>query len=217
MQGNGGRRGGARKVRARVSGRKQHRNDFAGVVGRGNTDPPRVIFTPWNQVVVAASIVGGNAASNKCLTFVDLHKFFTTQCGIPDTTVIQYRMIKLAAWHQTPNGEINNVIRIRFLDLLQVYASCGVNYTLAQVEDHGTLTRLANAQYVWPRTHQSASFSGVSTGIYARLTLASSANVLLQHHILWRFAGTSGFTDPIDRLFHQEEEYESDELSFLDG
>jgi hypothetical protein len=123
---------------------------------------------------------------------------FRIQSGLPSSVEFGLRIVSMQVWHLVPNGELNNLVRVRFFSLIEGTASCSLTDTLAQVEDQGTIVRNASAKFVWPKTHSSNTFPSVSTRIFSRLTLGAGQNVLVHLHLLWKFYGTS------TSLFNQE-------------
>jgi hypothetical protein len=211
--------------------RAQHRVDFAGSARRGVTDPPRVVRTPWNSLVIASLVVGENAASNLCVTPDVIRKWFTTQSfGSEVTFAGQLRIQSAQVWHIIPNGELNNEVRCRFNTLIPV----GVNANdpavcsrsaLSSQEDFGTPARNATVRFVWPRTHQDVVFQFDDPYIIFRITLGPNQQVLAHTRILWRYFGgssnvryhvTDGIQiDELSRLFYSDLQLESEDCDVI--
>lgn len=193
----GARRGGANN-RLRAELRREHRADFRGLNLRGRSDPNRVLFTPWNTITISSLLVGTSTASNVCVTLADLHAQFSLQTGIA-AAKLEYRVLSNQAWHITPNGELNNRVRVRYFGLLRSLDVCGVANVLSQQEDFGTPSRNATVRFIWPRTHSSNAFSQDSTAIVMRYTLNASQQLLIHTMVLWRpVGGASTITDVTD-------------------
>lgn len=197
-----GRRG---TIRGVLRGRKnEERAAYRGIVSRPSYIPPRVLYTPWNSLVVSWQVVGATSASNVCLDFFNnLAPAFRAQCGLPTSVDVGLRLESLQVWHLVPNGELNNVIRVRFMSLIEGITACSLTDTLAQVEDNGTIVRNASAKFVWPKTHSSNTFPSSSTRIFARLTLGAAQTVLVHAKILWKFYGTATtlMNEPFNQMF----------------
>lgn len=191
----GRRRGrGSQSLRVRASLRHQNRADFAGFTPHGRTDPPRVLLTPWNSLVISTLITAGTTAGNTCLSMTDIAGFFRAQTGLPISTNFSLRLMSAQCWHIVPNGELNNQIKVRFYSLLQTTAACAITYALAQVEDFGTPARNATAKFIWPKTHSSNVYDSNSNIIPIRFTTLPSQQILLHTTILWRFYGSATTT-----------------------
>jgi hypothetical protein len=203
MNNNGLRSARGRKRRGGIQRGMSRKNDdraaYRGIVFRPSYIPPRVLYTPWNSLVLSWEVAGAPAASNRCLSIsADLVPAFRIQSGLPSSVEFGLRIVSMQVWHLVPNGELNNLVRVRFFSLIEGTASCSLTDTLAQVEDQGTIVRNASAKFVWPKTHSSNTFPSVSTRIFSRLTLGAGQNVLVHLHLLWKFYGTS------TSLFNQE-------------
>lgn len=186
-------RGGSLSNRLRTSLRHQNRADFAGFVPNGRIDPPRVLLTPWNTMVLSTLITGATSAGNTCLSMTDISGLIRTQTGMPSTVIFSLRLLSAQCWHIVPNGELNNQIRVRFFSLLQptTNTTCSITYTLAQIEDYGTPARNATAKFIWPKTHSSNVFNSDSNLIPIRFTTSPSQQILLHITLLWRFNGAA--------------------------
>jgi hypothetical protein len=203
MNNNGLRGARGRKRRGGIQRGMSRKNDdraaYRGIVSRPSYIPPRVLYTPWNSLVLSWEVAGATAATNKCLTIAnDLVPAFRIQAGIPAAVEFGMRIVSMQAWHLIPNGELNNLVRVRFFSLIEGITACALTDTLAQVEDQGTIVRNASAKFVWPKTHSSNTFPSTSTRVFARLTLGAGQHVLVHLHLLWKFYGTS------TSLFNQE-------------
>jgi hypothetical protein len=203
MNNNGLRSARGRKRRGGIQRGMSRKNDdraaYRGIVSRPSYIPPRVLYTPWNSLVLSWEVAGAPAASNRCLSIsADLVPAFRIQSGLPSSVEFGLRIVSMQVWHLVPNGELNNLVRVRFFSLIEGTASCSLTDTLAQVEDQGTIVRNASAKFVWSKTHSSNTFPSVSTRIFSRLTLGAGQNVLVHLHLLWKFYGTS------TSLFNQE-------------
>lgn len=196
----------------RLTNRFVDRAAYRGLVPMPSFIPPRVLYTPWNSLVVSWQVVGTATASNRCLDFfADLTPAFRAQCGLPASVDVGYRLVGLQVWHLVPNGELNNIVRVRFMSLIEGITACSLTDTLAQVEDNGTIVRNASAKFVWPKTHSSNTFPSSSTRIFARLTLGAAQTVLVHATILWKFFGSSA------NLFnHDSFDHMFDSLSLID-
>lgn len=188
------RRGGSRrrgqKVRNNVSTKQQHRADYRGIIANARFDPPRVLSTPWNNLVVSWTFTGGTSASNQCFDFfTNLAPAMRAQSGLPASVDFGVRLESLQMWHLVPNGELNNVVRVRFMSLIEGITACSLTDTLAALEDYGTPTRPASVKFVWPKTHFSNTFPSSSTRIFARATYGASQQILIHAKILWKFFG----------------------------
>lgn len=193
VRSNRGRRRGRGAVsnKMRASLRHQNRADFAGFTPIGRNDPPRVLLTPWNSLVLSTLVTAGTTAGNTCLSMTDIANLFRSQTGLPTTVLFSMRLISSQCWHIVPNGELNNQIRVRFYSLLQTTGTCAITYALAQIEDFGTPARNATAKFIWPKTHASNVFNSDSNVIPIRFTTLASQQILLHLNILWRFNGSA--------------------------
>lgn len=196
VRSNRGRRRGRGAVsnKMRASLRHQNRADFAGFTPHGRTDPPRVLLTPWNSLVLSTLITGPSSAGNTCLSITDIATLFRMQTGLPVTVAFSLRLISSQCWHIVPNGELNNQVKVRFYSLLQTTGTCAITYALAQIEDYGTPARNATAKFIWPKTHASNVFNFDSNVIPIRFTTLPSQQILLHLSILWRFNGSATTT-----------------------
>lgn len=187
----GGNRRRSNKVSSAVSNKRHNRDNYRGIIANAHFDPPRVLATPWNQLVVSWKFIGGTSASNQCFDFfTDLAPAMRAQCGLPNID-IGYRIESLQVWHLAPNGEVNNVVRVRFMSLIEGITACSVSDTIAALEDYGTPVRPASVKFIWPKTHFSNTFPSSSTRIIARATYGPSQQLLLHAKILWKFVGST--------------------------
>lgn len=178
-------------IRMRNAAKREHQLDFRGLTPHGRSDPPRALLNPWNQITLVSLVIGGSDLTNKCITIADCDQFLRNQIGATTQFSRAFRIVEAQAWHIIPNGELNNVVRVRFYSLINETTSCDTIKVLSQVEDYGTPARNATAKFIWPRTHSSNVFGGTSTEVVLRLTLEPSQQVLLHIRAMWRGAGGS--------------------------
>lgn len=186
-------RGRGNRLRNRLQNpRKQHIADYRGIVALARFDPPRVLSTPWNQLVTTFRYTNGTSAANHCFSVADLAIAFRTQCGLPTSVNVGFRIMSAQVWHLTPNGELNNIVRVRFMSLIEGITACDLTDTLAQLEDYGTPTRPASVKFIWPKTHSSNTFSSISNRIFMRTTNGAAQVILIHVSVLWKFYGDAG-------------------------
>jgi len=187
MRRNRGRNGGRANVPRNMLSPRHVHYDMYGYVPRGPQDPPRVLLTPWNSIVLSTTLIGGATASSACVTYANLLTYFTAQTALSGS--INFRIARASVWQQVPSGEINNQVTARFFDLSASATGCSITDTLSHQIDHGTPARLANVHYVWPKFMQQLSHSATSATPFMRVTLLSAQQVLLHIHCLWRGSG----------------------------
>lgn len=193
--------------------RKQHGLDYRGIVARGRTDPPRVLFTPWNNLTLTFTYTNStSAAVNKCFDFfTDIKNAFAGQSGLSTTAIdIGVRIMSAQFWHIATEAPINNVVRARFYSLIEGINTCGITDTLAQIQDYGDKMRNATAKFVWPRTHSSNTYPISSTRIWSRITTGIGQTILCHVQVLWKFNGSTSISQasgPMteELLFNQEQ------------
>lgn len=223
MRGRGGSRRKSRvQNQVRKTVRAEHQRDYRGVLAAGRADPGRVLLNPWNTITLSTIILGTASPTNTCLTIDKMHAFFLSQTGI--TTINNaYRIISAKLWHLVPNGEVNNVLRVRFYSFIDAASSCDLIRTLASVEDYGTPARHAVVSFTWPKVHQSAVKSYADTSQVLRLAQQSNQQTYMQLTVLWKPLGAASSVykdgvitrDPVSELHNDESDVLSPSLSQL--
>lgn len=159
-----------------------------GLAPRGNFDPPRIVATPWNSLVVSLQLEGTTEAKIKCLGTTELLNAFALQTGTTGTR-IDFRIVSAQVWHLIPNGEINNSLNVRFFSSRGPTEACGTNYCISQQLDAGTLTRPATVKFVWPLAESSFPLPSISAQNILSVNLGISQTVLVHLRVLWRSQG----------------------------
>jgi hypothetical protein len=188
-----GRRPPAVVNRVRRRGRSQrieHLADFRGLTVRGSADPPRVILSPWNSLVVVWLQVNGASPTNECVTNADIAAHMKTQLGISSFTgEFIFRIERADLWHIIPNGELNNEVQCDFMGLIDPSSACDSPIPLAAITDYGTPALNAHVHFIWPRTHASIASRSIYTNPVIRMQMRASQQILVHMHILYNFPG----------------------------
>jgi hypothetical protein len=162
--------------------RRTRRGPQMNSILRGNTfrvnpDPPSTVDRPWNSVVLSFNAA---AAGNISVTVV--RDAFRAQVGAGTTTpAIEFRFIQLRAWELSG---ANLGVQIYDLD------SSSFEPHRTQHDEPGR-NHWATCGLQWAVNQQMNTFDDSSlTNIAAVSTSATTANILVHLHILWRFSGT---------------------------
>jgi len=159
-----------------------------GIAPRGNSDPPRVLTSPWNKVVVVSEIVGADPQKAKCYSVTDLLNSWAVQLGVTVTRV-DFRIESVQLWHLVPNGELNNSVSARFFSTRGPSGICGTNFTLSQQSDMGTPARNATVKYIWPLAESAFPVPSITAQPIFWVDLLPSQHILAHVHVLWRAQG----------------------------
>jgi hypothetical protein len=182
--------------------RRNKRADFSGTVLRNRFNPPRVLFTPWYQLVVAYEPAPPSAADNLCIDLTTIVDSLSRQLGISPSVAqsFVFRFSSVRVWHLSPVGESNNVVRVRFYSLIETGTTCTLNQVMQQVEDFGSIVQNANVGFEWPLTHQAVvlGIAGQGTRNIIRITREPMQQVLIHFNLLFRFPGSANFGDSSD-------------------
>lgn len=165
----------------------QLRRENHGFAPRGSFDPPRIIATPWNSLVLA----GLSSATDAGVTQTTVNTLITllkSQLGIApaDTTPYLIRFQRLDMW-STTQDTVSGTSSFGMLpsDLLDG----GHNQTW--LEDRGTTARPAHLHWVWSASQQTRVFDSSVEGNSIVYSTDHAANWTwnVHVHILWRFKG----------------------------
>jgi len=169
--------------------RLEHRADFRGLVVRGSADPPRVVLSPWNSLVVSWLQTNGTTPADVCVTVANVFANMKAQLGITSafTGDLVFRFQRADLWHIIPNGELNNEVVCSFRGLIEPSTTCGVELPLATLSDYGTPARNANVHFIWPRTHSSVALISSNNFPVLDLSMRASQQVLIHFHLLYNF------------------------------
>lgn len=189
-----GRRGRGRGTTAKVfTTRKnfvtprQQRRDLEGFSPRGQFDPPRVIATPWNSLVLAGLSAAPEAGSTTT-TVSTLATLLKSQLGIPTSAEVPFlmRFLRVDIWN-TVTDTVNGVTSIALLPE-------DFNYQGAQrqwIEDRGTVARPGHCHWVWSRSESLKVYHSVDRASSIIFSVDHGANYTwtVHVHVLWRPAG----------------------------
>lgn len=165
----------------------QNRRDFSGYSPQGPFDPPRIIATPWNTIVLAGLSAAPDAGVTET-TISQLTTLLKSQIGIPTAADIPFlfRFMRVSIW-STLTDTINGVQSLG----LQASDLNSGGSTRAWIEDRGTVARPSHCHWVWSRAESLITFNSSSQGntIIFRVDHGVNYSWNLHVHMLWRPAG----------------------------
>lgn len=183
------RRGGRRARGSRFATRGQLRSEIQGSVPRGTFDPPVVVTSPWNSLVVSATSSFETSGYSQ-LKISDVIVAIQTQLGFNSTQKMYIRFSRLDVWTSVSDAVIGPLsFAIEPADLLSAHIT---RVTYRQwLEDIGTQARPAHCHYIWSRAEQQVVFASDSDGAIIILNIDHGANFSCYWHIhvLWRVYG----------------------------
>lgn len=167
----------------------QLRRDNQGMFPRGRFDPPRVVVTPWNSIVLAA-LSTPSAAGSYSYNVTSIATLFRNQVGAPNTLNINFRVQRVDMW-TTPGDVIQNTALNFGLRPSSLVGPDADDDVFPWVEDFGTTARPAHLHFVWPISHQNRIFvsneSGNTVVFHVDTPVVQSFSVHI--HLLWRISG----------------------------
>lgn len=165
----------------------QNRRELSGYSPQGPFDPPRVIATPWNTIVLAglsAAIEPGITST----TVAQLAVLLKSQIGIPTAAEVPFlfRFMRIGIW-STITDTVNGV---QSLALLPADLNRGGSVR-AWIEDRGTIARPSHCHWVWSRPESLVTFHSVDNASVVIYEVDHGNNYTWNSHVhvLWRPAG----------------------------
>lgn len=167
----------------------QLRRDNQGFYPRGRFDPPRIVVTPWNNIVLAA-LSTANAAGTYDFQVANIVTLFRNQVGAPTALNFIFRVLRVDVW-TTPGDVLQNTALNFGLRPASLLGPVEDDDFFPWVEDFGTATRPAHCHFVWPVAHQNCILvSNESTNIVIFSIDTPVVQSFSVHiHLMWRIAG----------------------------
>jgi hypothetical protein len=111
-----------------------------GSAYKPNPDPPNVVLRPWFPVV----ITGTSAGSGDTVTSTDLVAAIRAQLGLPSTTELQFKLVRIAVWGSASGDPV------RLTALEPDVGNTSNSQVRFTSQDTGTTSRRASVGYIYP-------------------------------------------------------------------
>lgn len=187
------RRRGNRGTRPRTS--TLIRYMIRGAAFRGRFDPPRIIATPWNSVVLCAYGVFSDAGTSN-FTFSSLATVLRTQLGLVTTQTLSLRFRSVGLW-STPSDVATSAINVALRASDLNFGTTGYHQW---IEDAGTTARPSHVHWAWSAAESEVIYVSPAndTTVVFQVDHTAAFSYIVHVHVLWK--STGGDTIPTGRL-----------------
>lgn len=173
-----------RVVRNFVTPTQLHRQTV-GYSPRGRYDPPSIVATPWNSLVVAFSSAAPTVGVTDT-TVGSLAIALRGQIGLGNTTALSLRFTRVNVWSGISSIDaIGSNIALRPTNL------SSPNMRYVWIEDRGTVARPAHMHWSWPVSDRNVVFSTAlsSDTVIFQVDHHATSAWFVHVHLLWKPTG----------------------------
>lgn len=158
---------------------KNLRRQLHGASLRIPADPPSTVDRPWNSAVLVMPLTTLGNVTVELVTSA-----FQTQIAAVTTPGVLFRFLQVRAWELSGAD-----ISLSLLDL----GSGGDTLAIRTQHDQPGRNHWARVGEMWPTTQQNDVVASTNStrNLFVLQSGATSANVRVHLHILWRYSGTA--------------------------
>lgn len=154
---------------------------------RGPSDPRAIATAPWNSVVLSCTLTSDKAGW-LYTSIGQLRTVFFTQLGIPNTTKINMRILRMSIWNDwaSRNYVTAGTVFDQFLAMRVLDFSLDCTPTLANEEDGGTNVIPPHLHYIWPQRLQNYVICSATDRNIFGVDCQKNLHAIAHVHIMWR-------------------------------
>lgn len=155
-----------------------------GYSPRGRFDPPAIVATPWNSLVIAFASAAPTAGVTDT-TVSNLSVALRSQIGLGLTPAISLRFLRVSVWSGlAPIDVIGSNMALRASNLSQSSNTS----TYVWIEDRGTVARPAHMHWSWSVSDRNVVFGSATSADTIIFQVDHHANSawFCHVHVLWK-------------------------------